>query len=163
MFRDYFEARSDCEPQQREEWILVPNAIHVVAACSPDQVSGRLVASKKPFQNAWLYLLGRFYFLGRSRSGSTRIWSDEVANEPAAEPTELDFVDCFALATFQGLRNCWYEGFIGDSEMLQALTYAPRPWPGLPVELRSAESLRNRFGASIGGIQFVDQARRPMG
>src|SRR5258708_14791205 len=48
-------------------------------------------------------------------------------------------------------------------EVLQAMASAPRIWPGPPVELFWAESLRRTLGAPIGCSQLGNQALRPGG
>src|SRR5215467_5199418 len=64
MFCDDFQARANREPQQRNEGVPVTNAVHIVVACSPGQVSGSPVTAKKGFQNDRFSLLGGFYLLG---------------------------------------------------------------------------------------------------
>jgi len=163
MFCDDFQARSHRESQQWDERIVVPNAVHIIAACSPGQLPDSLVSPKQPFQNDGFYLLGGFHHLGCPSTGSPRVWSNVGANEPTAEPSEPDFGDCFVLPALQGSRNCRQQDFIREAEVLQALAYTPRTLSGLPVELKSAESLCYRLGAKIRGIQLRDQAQRPIG
>jgi hypothetical protein len=163
MFCDDFQTRANCEPQEWDEGILVPNAIHVVVACLPDQRSSSFRTPMKSFQNSGFYLLGGFYFVGRLGTLSSRVWSNVRANEPAAEPAESYFVDWSVLATFQSRSNCRQKDFVSDSEVLETLADTPRIPPGLPVELDAAESFCNRVGTPIGGVQFGDEAQRPLG
>jgi hypothetical protein len=51
MLRDDFQARANSESQQRDERILEPDAVHIVGACSSDQLSCRFVTAKKRLQN----------------------------------------------------------------------------------------------------------------
>jgi hypothetical protein len=163
MFCDDFEARANREPQQWDEGIFITNAVHVVVACLPDQRSGSFVTPKKSVQNNGFYLFGGFYLCRCPGTMSSRVGSNVRTDEPAAEPAESYFVDWSVLASFQGSRNCLQKDFISDAEVLQALTYTPYILPGLPVELGGAESSCNELGTSIGGVQFRDQAQRPLG
>ena len=163
MFCDDFQTCANREPQQWDERIVVPNAVHIIAASSPGQLPDSMVTAKQAFQNDGFYLLGGFYRLGCPSTGSPRVWSNVGANKPTAEPSKPDFVDCSALPAFQGSRNRRQQDFIRDVEVLQALAYTPRTLSGLPVELNSAESLCYRLGPKIRGIQLRDQAQRPIG
>ena len=157
MFCDDFQTCANCEPQEWDEGILVPNAVHVVVACLPDQRSGSFSTPKKSLQNSGFYLLGGFYFVGRPGTLSSRVWSNVRTNEPAAEPAKSYFLDWSVLAAFQSRRNCRQKDFVSDSEVFQALADTPRISPGLPVELGAAESCCNRLGTPIGGVQFRDE------
>lgn len=163
MFCDDFQARADREPQQWDERILVPNAVHIIAACSSGQLPDSLVSAKQTFQNDGFYLLGGFYRLGCPSTGSPGVWSNVGANEPTAEPSEPDFGDRSVLPVLQGSRNRRQQDFIREAEVLQALAYTPRTLPGLPVELKRTESLCYRLGATIRGVQLRDEAQRPIG
>jgi len=163
MFCDDFQTCANCEPQEWDEGILVPNAVHVVVACLPDQRSGSFSTPKKSLQNSGFYLLGGFYFVGCPGTLSSRVWSNVRTNEPAAEPAKSYFLDWSVLAAFQSRRNCRQKDFVPDSEVFQALADTPRISPGLPVELGAAESCCNRLGTPIGGVQFRDEAQRPLG
>jgi hypothetical protein len=163
MLCDDFQTRANCEPQEWNEGILVPNAVHVVVACLPDQRSGTFSTPMKSLQNSGFYLLGGFYFVVCPGTLSSRVWSNVCANEPAAEPAKSYFVDWTVLAIFQSLSNYRQKDFVSDSEVLQALADTPRIPPGLPVELGAAESCCNRLGTPIGGVQFGDEAQRPLG
>jgi hypothetical protein len=44
-------------------------------------------------------------------------------------------MDNRTLLTFQGNREGWKDDVVREVEVFQALTYAPRAWPRLPVEL----------------------------
>jgi len=163
MFCDDFQTCANCEPQEWDEGILVPNAVHVVVACLPDQRSGSFSTPKKSLQNSGFYLLGGFYFVGCPGTLSSWVWSNVRTNEPAAEPAKSYFLDWSVLAAFQSRRNCRQKDFVSDSEVFQALADTPRISPGLPVKLGAAESCCNRLGTPIGDVQFRDEAQRPLG
>jgi len=126
MFCDDFQARANREAQQWDEGIPVANAVHIVVARSPRQLSGSLVTAKKTLQNDGFYMLGGFYLLGCPSPRSTGVCSDVCTNEPPAEPAESDFVDWSVFAAFQGSRNCRQDSLIPQPEVLQALAYTPR-------------------------------------
>jgi len=126
MFCDDFQTCANCEPQEWDEGILVPDTVHVVVACLPDQRSGRLRTSKKSLQNTGFYLLGGFYFVGCPGTRSSRVWSNVRTNEPAAEPPKSYFVDRSVRAAFQSRSNGRHQDFVSDSEVFQTLADAPR-------------------------------------
>ena len=161
MLHDNLQARADREPQQWDEGIPVPNAVHIVIAGSPDQLSDSLVTATQSFQNHGIYLLGGFYLLRRPSTSSTRVRGNVCANEPTAEPAKADLVYCSVLAAIQGNRNRWHKDLICDPEVLHALSDAPGAQPGLPVELDSAECFSNRLGAPISSIQLGNKTQRP--
>ncbi len=163
MLRDDFQARANSKTQQRDERILESDAVHIVVACSPDQLSGRFVTPKKGVQDEGFYLPAGFYLLGCPGTGPTGVGSNVGANEPTAEPAETDFVDCSRSAAIQSSRNRGQVDFVSKAQMLQALAYTPRTLPRLPIELNSVESSRHTLAAAIGGIQLGDEAHRPIG
>jgi hypothetical protein len=105
VFCDDFQTRANCEPQEWDEGILVPNAVHVVVACLSDQRSSSFSTPMKSLQNSGFYLFGGFYFVGCPGTLSSMIWSNIRANEPAAEPAKSYFLDWSVLAAFQSRRN----------------------------------------------------------
>jgi len=102
MFRDYFKARADSEPEQWNEGIPVTNPVHVVIARLLDQRSGSFSTSKKTVQNARIYLPNGSYFSRRSRASASRMGSNVRTDEPAAKPAKRYLVDWPTVASFQG-------------------------------------------------------------
>src|SRR5262249_61649593 len=65
MLCDDFQTCANGETQQWDERILEPDAVHIVAARSLDQLPGSLVTAEKRFQNEGINLAGRCYLPGR--------------------------------------------------------------------------------------------------
>ena len=156
MLDDNFQSGANSETQQWDKGIPEPDAVHIIIACSPDQLSGSLVSPKKHLQNGWFYVLGGQYLLGGLSTGPPGIWSNVGANEPTGEPPKTEVVDSPALAALQSARDRWQIDFIRDAEVLQALAHAPSAWPGLPIELNRIEFFCNGLCALVGGIYFSD-------
>src|SRR5262245_34026873 len=100
MFRNDFQTGADCKRQPRDEWIPETDTVYIVVARMSHQLSGIFVPSKKCVQNVRSYLSSRCYFPGGS-STDAGIGRNVIANEPTAEPAEMDRVDLPGLATFQ--------------------------------------------------------------
>ena len=126
MFGDDFQARANREPQQWDEGIPVANAVHIVGACLPRQLSGGLVTAKKTIQNDGFYMLGGFYLLGCPSPRSSDVLRNVGTNEPAAEPAETDFLDLSVWLAFQGSGKLRQHDFIPSPEVIEALAYTPR-------------------------------------
>ena len=153
-----FERGADGEAKSRQKRIPKADAVHIFLTGLNDEFAAGFIAGEESLDNGKVDARRR---LDLGWSGSAlRVWGglDKIADKPAPEKPGSDLVDGRIRFLLEDGGNRSEVGFVGEAEMFETLSHAPRARRGLPIELFGGQAGSEGLRGLIIGASGYRQA-----